>query len=365
MNHHEPGIGVELILTELLVVVLLAASAAYLAAARRARAPRLGYASRLLVVQRPVSDERHSRRNLSDERAARQDWPAGRTVLWLVGIAVAVIGVVGSAVVPHDLRLHVVGHLLVGMVAPLLLVRAAPMTLALRALPRRHARALARLLRARPVAVLTHPAVAAVVDVGGLWLMYRTDLLIGVPGALVNLHMLLAGCLFAFSIAGRDPAPHRPGLAVRAAVLVAAVAAHDVLAKLLYAAQAETAGMLMYYGAAPVHVVLFVRLGREWYVAQGRRQRSRDAALIRAAASRTAASMPGRVSASQTACSAASEVENASQIPGAAARINAGEGRPSIPPRTTPASRASSMPAATSHSLVPASTAQSSRPHAR
>ena len=332
MSHHESGVGLELILTELLVVALLAAAVGYLSAVR-----------------------------------LTGTWPAGRTVPWLVGlgVAVAVAGVGGLGLDgPHDLRLHVAGHLLVGMVAPLLLVRAAPMTLALRALPRRHARALARLLRARPVAVLTHPAVAAVVDVGGLWLMYRTDLLIGVPGALVNLHMLLAGCLFAFSIAGRDPAPHRPGLAVRAAVLVAAVAAHDVLAKLLYAAQAETAGMLMYYGAAPVHVVLFVRLGREWYVAQGRRQRSRDAALIRAAASRTAASMPGRVSASQTACSAASEVENASQIPGAAARISAGEGRPSIPPSTTPASRASSRPAATSQSLVPARTAQSSRPQA-
>jgi len=186
-----------------------------------------------------------------------------------VGIAVAVVGVAGSAVGPHDLRLHVVGHLLVGMVAPLLLVRAAPVTLALRALPRRRARALARLLRARPVAVLTHPAAAAAVDVGGLWLLYRTDLLAGVPAALLHLHMLLAGYLFAFSIAGRDPAPHRAALGVRTGVLVAAVAAHDVVAKLMYAAQAETAGMLMYYGAAPAHVALFVLPDREWYVAQG------------------------------------------------------------------------------------------------
>ena len=165
--------------------------------------------------------------------------------------------------------MHVAGHLLVGMVAPLLLVTAAPVTLALRVLPRRRARVLARLLRSRPVVVLTHPVVAAVVDVGGLWLLYRTGLHAALPPAVVHLHMLLAGYLFAFSLVGRDPAPHRPGLAVRAGVLVAAVAAHDVLAKLLYAAQAETAGLLMYYGAAPVHLALFVLLGQEWFAGAG------------------------------------------------------------------------------------------------
>lgn len=239
MTHHGPGVGAALIALELLVVALVAAAAGYVAASRRT------------------------------------SWPAGRTARWVAGVAVAVAGIVGPLLLPaaHDLRLHVTGHLLVGMVAPLLLVTAAPVTLALRTLPRRHARVLARLLRSRPLAVVTHPAAAAAVDVGGLWLMYRTDLLVGVPTALVHLHVLLAGYLFAFSIVGRDPAPHRPGLAVRAGVLVAAVAAHDVLAKLLYAAQAETAGLLLYYGAAPMHLALFVLLGREWFAGQERARR--------------------------------------------------------------------------------------------
>ena len=103
------------------------------------------------------------------------------------------------------------------------------------------------------------------------------------PPLVVHVHMLLAGYLFAFALIGPDPAPHRPGFAVRAGVLVVAVAAHDVLAKLLYAApppgvpvaQAEVAGLLMYYGAAPVHVALFVLLGREWLAGQ---RRARDRA---------------------------------------------------------------------------------------
>jgi putative membrane protein len=311
MTHHSAPIG-----TELLGVALLAAGWLYLGAARRG------------------------------------SWPRGRTARWVLGVAAALLGLAVGGL--HDLRAHVGSHLLLAMAAPLLLVTAAPVTLALRTLPRRHARVVARLLRSRPATVLTHPAVAAVLDIGGLWLMYRTDLLAAVPPALVQVHMLLAGYLFAFSLVGPDPSPHRPGLGVRAGVLVAAVAAHDVIAKLVYAtpvpgvptAQVEAAGVLLYYGAAPAHVALFVLIGREWAVRQRRVRRAQRAPVP--------AAMP-----------AASVAENASQSPGAAARISAGEGLPSTPPRTTPASRASSRPAATSQSLAPASTPQSNRPHAR
>ena len=234
MTHHSSAALVD---TELLVVALLVAATAYVLAARRTR------------------------------------WPAGRAVRWLGGTAVATAGLVVGLAGPQDLRAHAAGHLLLGMVAPLLLVTAAPVTLALRTLPRPRARALGRLLRSRPVAVVSHPAVAALLDTGGMWLMFRTDLLTAAPPVLVHVHMLAAGYLFAFSLVGSDPAPHRAGLGTRAAVLVAAVAAHDVLAKLVYAtpaAGAETAGLLLYYGGTPVHVVLLVLLGREWAAGQHR-----------------------------------------------------------------------------------------------
>ena len=241
MSHHGADAPVGL---ELLAVALVTAGWAYVAASRRTA------------------------------------WPTARTVRWLLGLLAAAIGVAVS-VSTDDLRAHVAGHLLLGMVAPLLMVTAAPVTLALRTVPRTRARSLVRLMRSRPVAVAAHPAVAAVLDVGGLWVLYRTELLAAVPPALVHLHMLLTGYLFAFSLVGRDPAPHRPGLGVRAGVRVAAVAAHDVLAKLVYAtpppgvpaATAEAAGVLLYYGAAPVHLVLFVLLGREWAAGQRRTAR--------------------------------------------------------------------------------------------
>jgi putative membrane protein len=220
--------------------------------------------------------------------AHRRPWPAGRTARWLLGIAAAAAGLVGPELIAahqHEMRAHVAGHLLLGMAAPLLLVWGAPVTLAVRTLPQRRARSLARLLRTRPVAVVTHPVVAGLLDTGGMWLLYRTDLYTAAVArpallALVHVHMLAAGYLFAFSVAGPDPAPHRAPLGVRAGVLVVAVAAHDVLAKLLYAgaSAAGDAAQLMYYGAVPVHLALFVLLGREW--AAGQRQARRRAGLM-------------------------------------------------------------------------------------
>ena len=48
------------------------------------------------------------------------------------------------------------------------------------------------------------------------------------------LHFVFAGCLYAWVIAGPDPAPHRPSVPARLVVLGVAVAVHSVLAQLLY-----------------------------------------------------------------------------------------------------------------------------------
>ena len=96
------------------------------------------------------------------------------------------------------------------------------------------------LLRSRPLRVLTEPAVAAVLDVGGLWLLYATPLRTTaaahpVLDLVVHAHVLLAGYLFTAVLVGRDPLPPRRGTGHRLVVLVLALAAHDVLAKWLYA----------------------------------------------------------------------------------------------------------------------------------
>ena len=220
--------------------------------------------------------------------ADRRSWPWSRTAAWLAGLAALVTGTVGplAATPGEDFVRHAVGHLLVGMLGPLLLVLGAPVTLALRTLTPPAARRLTHLLRSRPVRVLTEPVVAAVLAVGGLWLLYTTPLLglaerDGTVHLLVHVHLVLSGYLLPAVLVGPDPLPHRRSYRHRAAVLVAALAGHAVLAKQLYAqppagldpAAVELGAMVMYYGGDAVEVLVMVLLCRCWFaVATGPRR---------------------------------------------------------------------------------------------
>jgi putative membrane protein len=210
----------------------------------------------------------------------RARWPAGRSVAWLGGLACVLVALTGPPATAHgDLRAHMAGHLLLGMVAPLLLVLARPVTLALRTLPLLAARRLSRVLRSAPLRVLGDPFVAAALNAAGLWVLYGTGLLTAMvhsPGlhALVSVHVLLTGWLATAAVLALDPAPHRRGVAARAVALAAGAAAHDVLAKTLYAhppagtTRAAEGAELMYNGGTVVHLLVAAVLWRQWYVSR-------------------------------------------------------------------------------------------------
>ncbi len=207
-------------------------------------------------------------------------WPTHRSALWAAGWSCAAGTLVGPFAerAHHDFVIHMTGHILLGMLAPLLMVLAAPVTLALRVLPVSAARPLARFMGSTPMRVLTRPAIAALLNIGGLWVLYRTSVYAAMQAeawvhAAVHFHVLAAGFVFTFAVlGGPDPAPHRSHAAWRATTLVVAVAAHNVLAKTVYAAppegvsaeQAQAGGELMYYGSAPVEILLLVLLCRAW-----------------------------------------------------------------------------------------------------
>jgi putative membrane protein len=191
---------------------------------------------------------------------------------------------------------HVIQHLTVGMAVPLLLVAARPLTLALRALgPGRARRSLLAAAHSPAVGPLVFPPLAALLDVGGLWLLYRTELFstMGhrpVLNAVVHAHMLVAGLLFTFSLCQLDPVRRRWGVGVRGTTLLVAGAAHAVLAKSLYAvpppgtdpaaADLRNGAQWMYYGGDIVEAALAVVLGWSWYRARhtaGRTAASRPA----------------------------------------------------------------------------------------
>ncbi|GGA62477.1 membrane protein [Pseudoclavibacter endophyticus] len=212
----------------------------------------------------------------------RGSWPVYRTTLWYLGVACLGVGLIGPiASAGHtSFTAHMFVHLLVGMVGPLLLVLAAPVTVALRALPLTSARWLSRTLRSLPVRIITHPLSAVLLNAGGLWLLYTTDLYHAMHSsvpvhALVHLHLFLAGYVLTASLVGVDPAPHRASMRMRSAALILFIAAHQILAKWLYAhppdvvgrADGELGAQLMYYGGDVVDVSLIVLLFAGWYAA--------------------------------------------------------------------------------------------------
>lgn len=166
-------------------------------------------------------------------------WPWGRTLAWCTGMVVMFwVTSGGAAVYGHVLfSAHMVQHMVMAMVVPLFLALSAPVTLALRALPKRHDGSrgprewLLLLVQSRWGTFFAHPLVAAVNFAGSMILFYFTDLfewsLTTHVGHLAMIaHFTLAGYLFANALIGIDPGPARPGYPLRLLLLFATMAFH-------------------------------------------------------------------------------------------------------------------------------------------
>ena len=209
-------------------------------------------------------------------------WPVSRTVCWLIGICSVGLALAGPLAekANEDFTVHMIGHILLGMLGPLLLVLAAPMTLFLRTLDVRVARRLTKLLNSMPMRVVMDPVMASLLNVGGLWLLYTTNLWTSMHEnsmihVLVHFHVFLAGYVFTQSMIYIDPTPHRTSYRYRSIMLVIALAGHGILSKYIYAhppmgvspLQAEIGAMIMYYGGDMIEVILIYILCRQWYKA--------------------------------------------------------------------------------------------------
>lgn len=210
---------------------------------------------------------------------SRAAWSTSRYVCFVAGALLLAIALSPpmTAFAHQDFRGHMVQHLLVGMLAPLLLVLAAPVTLALRMLPTDAARCLAAKMKSRLLTILLSPEAALVLNVGAMYLLYLTPLYAAMDAspalhAFVHYHFLLAGYLFAWAIlAGPDRAAYPPSFNRRLFILFIAIAAHAILGKLMYAygwprgtahslEQLRSGARLMYYGGDIVEVLLLITL---------------------------------------------------------------------------------------------------------
>ena len=209
-----------------------------------------------------------------------KSWPLYRYICWYAGCTCSVVVIIGpfAAAAHSDFRIHMIGHLLLGMLGPLLIVLSAPATLLLRSLPISQARRLSHVLRSRYAALICHPVVAAILNTGGLWLLYTTPLYTWMHqytavNLLVHLHIALAGYVFTISMLYVDPVAHRYSHVYRAIVAVIAAALHGMLAKYLYVhppagvstGQAEAGAQWMYYGGDLVQLIIIGLFCYEWY----------------------------------------------------------------------------------------------------
>lgn len=147
---------------------------------------------------------------------SEKPWPLHRTVCGCVGIVSAVIAVAAplASLAHTNFVAHMLSHLLLGMLAPLLLVLAAPMTLLLKTLNIPLARRITRTLKSWPSCLLSHPFFTALLNIGGLWLLYTTNLYSLMHESVVlylfiHFHIFIAGYLFTLSLLYTEPMPHR------------------------------------------------------------------------------------------------------------------------------------------------------------
>ncbi|ANQ63144.1 cytochrome c oxidase assembly protein [Staphylococcus equorum] len=209
-------------------------------------------------------------------------WPIYCYFFWGLGLFCVALSLVGplAAFAHTNFVGHMFGHLLLGMLAPLLLVLATPMTLLLRSLNVKNARRITGVLKSRPIQFISNPVTASILNIGGLYVLYTTDLYLLMHQSLffyilIHLHVFLAGYLFTISIIYIDITPHRYSYLYRAIVLVLALAGHKVLSKHIYAAppngvpriEAEIGSMWMYYGGDVVDLALIIILCYQWYKA--------------------------------------------------------------------------------------------------
>ena len=227
-------------------------------------------------------------------------WPVHRTILWTLGWLAFVWATSGAPDIWGRVlfSVHMVMHMIVAMVVPLLLVPAAPLTLALRALPSRHDRTwgarevILQVVHSRAMKVLANPVVAATLFFASLAAFYWSPLfevaLTTHSGHLLMLaHFFLTGYLFTWVLIGIDPGPPKWSPSMLLMILFATISFHAFFGVALTGTQfvlapgffeqinlpwgpqlladQERAGEIAWgFGEAPA-LILAVIVARQWF----------------------------------------------------------------------------------------------------
>ncbi|MEV8533377.1 cytochrome c oxidase assembly protein [Streptomyces sp. NPDC051211] len=172
-------------------------------------------------------------------RGRGDSWPLGRTAAFTLGV-LSIALVMCTKLNDYGMvmfSVHMVQHMVISMISPILLLLGAPVTLALRALPpaargRKGPRELLlMLLHSRYMRIITHAAFTIPMFIASLYALYFTPLFDFLMGSRTGhiammVHFLAVGLVFFWPIMGVDPGPHRPGYVMRMLELFAGMPFH-------------------------------------------------------------------------------------------------------------------------------------------
>lgn len=216
-------------------------------------------------------------------------WPWRHTLAFLAGLGAIVLATCSSIAV-YDMAMfssHMLGHLLLVMVAPPLMVAGRPMTLALHATGNPWHRRIRRVVRSRPVALWSCPPVALAAYTTVIVGTHLTGLMDVImtrawAGQLEHLVYVLVGYQFFVSLVGDEPLRWRLSMPAKQLMLVLAMAVDTftgvILLQTTHAismmgsapqhvdplAQTNLGGAIMWVGGDGIMVVVMIAIGVAW-----------------------------------------------------------------------------------------------------
>jgi putative copper resistance protein D len=164
-------------------------------------------------------------------------WPVGRTLSFVVAGMGGFFVATTSGLSAYDTTLisvHMVQHMILSMWVPVFLALGAPVTLALRTLPRKPRGVLLAVLHSRVAKVLSFPPLTFTLYVISPWALYFSgwydaSLDSTYVHEMMHVHLVLVGCLFFWPLMGIDPVPGRVSYPFRMAMIFLTLPFHAFL----------------------------------------------------------------------------------------------------------------------------------------
>lgn len=192
-------------------------------------------------------------------------WPVGRTISFVSGMLLLIFSTSSGMAVygMYLFSVHMMGHMLLSMAIPVLLVLGGPVTLAARAIQVRPdgswgAREwVMNTVHSKYVETIGHPLIAAPLFAFSLIVFYYSPIF---EWALADhlghhwmvFHFVASGYIFAQMLVGVDPQPHRPAYPIRLIVVLATMAFHAFF------------GLSLIMGTGLLAPEWYGAMGREW-----------------------------------------------------------------------------------------------------